>query len=106
MALDGRRRRRVRHGGPASEVAGASLASDIRQAARGMPLAVSAAVAATSVLVLAGRWGVVGLLGACLAAEGNAALARRRLAGVTGDVIGAGGLLAETIALGVVTLPA
>ena len=82
-----------------------SLASGIREAARGAPLAVSGAIALASGYALAGGRGVIGVACACLAAEGNAAVARRRLAGVTGDVIGAGGLLAETVALALVAAP-
>jgi adenosylcobinamide-GDP ribazoletransferase len=81
---------------------GGSLASDIRRAARGLPFLVSGVVTVTSSLLLAGPRGLGGLVCACLVASLNARLATRRLGGVTGDVIGAGGLLAETVMLAVV----
>jgi cobalamin synthase len=44
---------------------------------------------------------VAGVACGCLVAHANAGLAAPRFGGVTGDVIGAGGLLAETVALAV-----
>jgi adenosylcobinamide-GDP ribazoletransferase len=46
-----------------------------------------------------GRPGPVAVLAALAAAAGVAGLARRRLGGFTGDVLGAAGLLAETVGL-------
>jgi cobalamin 5'-phosphate synthase/cobalamin synthase len=53
--------------------------------------------------VLAGFWkavpGAMAVLAALLAATAVAALARRRIGGFTGDVLGAAGILAETVGL-------
>jgi adenosylcobinamide-GDP ribazoletransferase len=57
----------------------------------------------TTAFVLAALWkglaGPVAVLAALAAATGVAALARRRLGGFTGDVLGAAGMLAETVGL-------
>ena len=79
-----------------------SLASGMRKAARGLPLLVSGAVALGSAWALAGPRGAAGVACACLVASANAGFAVRRLGGVTGDVIGAGGLLGETVVLAAV----
>jgi adenosylcobinamide-GDP ribazoletransferase len=81
---------------------GPSLASEVREAARGLPLAVSGAVALASVCLLAGPRGLIGVVCACLVASANAAFAARRFGAVTGDVVGAGGLLGETAMLAAV----
>jgi adenosylcobinamide-GDP ribazoletransferase len=80
-----------------------SLASEIREATRGLPLAVSGAVALVSASVLAGPRGVAGIACACLVGSANAGFAVRRFGDVTGDVVGAGGLLGETAMLAAVT---
>jgi adenosylcobinamide-GDP ribazoletransferase len=80
---------------------GPSLSEGMRRAARGMPLAVAAGSALVASAAFAGVAGVAAVASGCLAALGNGAWASRRFGGVTGDVLGAGGLLAETVALGV-----
>jgi cobalamin 5'-phosphate synthase/cobalamin synthase len=64
-------------------------------------VALASAVAAA--FVLAGLWkalpGPVSVAAAIVTAAGVAALARRRIGGFTGDVLGAAGLLAETVGL-------
>jgi cobalamin 5'-phosphate synthase/cobalamin synthase len=64
-------------------------------------LALLAGVAAA--FVLAGLWktlpGPMAMLAAAGAAAGVAGLARRRIGGFTGDVLGAAGILAETVGL-------
>jgi adenosylcobinamide-GDP ribazoletransferase len=84
-----------------NEPQGPSLSDGIRQTAKGFPLIASAVLAAGAAAVLAGFPGLVASGGGCLAALANAAYAGHRFGGVTGDVIGAGGLLAETVALAV-----
>lgn len=93
------RARRLPEGVPAG-----SLAAEIREGARGLPLLVSGGVTVVSSLLLAGAGGAVGLGCACFAASLNARFAGRRLGGVTGDVVGAGGLLAETVMLAAVAI--
>jgi adenosylcobinamide-GDP ribazoletransferase len=84
--------------GPKGTHAG-SLASEMRGAARGLPLLVSGTVTVVSSYLLAGLRGLAGLACACLVASVNAWFAGRRVGGVTGDVVGAGGLLGETVML-------
>jgi adenosylcobinamide-GDP ribazoletransferase len=78
-----------------------SLSDGIRRAAHGLPLAAAGASALLASAAFGGIAGVAAVAAGCLAALGNGAWAGRRFGGVTGDVTGAGGLLAETVALGV-----
>ena len=57
----------------------------------GVPLAALAAVR--------GPGGIVAVLAGVVAGVGVVALARRRIGGFTGDVLGAAGLVTETVAL-------
>src|SRR5439155_284881 len=68
------------------------------------PLAAAALVVAadlglTRALHFDGRRSVVAVAAAVLATAGVAALARRRIGGFTGDTLGAGGVVAETVGL-------
>jgi adenosylcobinamide-GDP ribazoletransferase len=71
----------------------------------GRPAAILVALigGVVAAFVLAALWkglpGPVAVLAALAAAAGVAGLARRRLGGFTGDVLGAAGLLAETVGL-------
>lgn len=65
-----------------------------------LPSAAGASVAAmTMAAVGAGLAGVAAVVGGALAAAGVVGLARRRLGGFTGDVLGAAGMVGETAGL-------
>jgi adenosylcobinamide-GDP ribazoletransferase len=86
-------------GGLASSF-GAPASADVRSA-RVVPVAaVAGLVVALAVVVGAAGWsGVLAGAGLVLGAGAVVALARRRLGGFTGDVLGAAGVVGETIAL-------
>ena len=67
----------------------------------GSALVLGGGLVLSAVLAAAGggSWGLVALAGGLLAAACVAGLARRRLGGFTGDVLGAAGFLAETVGL-------
>ena len=66
------------------------------------PLVIGAALSVAGTGVGAGISGLVGLACGAIAAAGVMALATRRLGGFTGDVLGAAGMVLETVALVVV----
>lgn len=69
----------------------------------GEGVAVTAVIASLAALALAAWWrpvtGPAALVAAAVGAAAVAALARRRLGGFTGDVLGAGGVVGETVGL-------
>ena len=77
------------------------IASGFRGAGRpaAAPLGVGLVVALAGAIAGRGAVGAVAVGGGLLAGIGVLALARRRLGGYTGDVLGATGVLAETVAL-------
>ncbi len=69
----------------------------------GGPAVPSALAGGAAAMALAAWWrpvgGVVAVAAAAAGAAGVAVLARRRIGGFTGDVLGAGGMMAETVGL-------
>jgi adenosylcobinamide-GDP ribazoletransferase len=68
----------------------------------GGAIVIGVVLSTAAVGVGAGTGGLVGLVCGAVAAAGVAALARRRLGGFTGDVLGAAGSVLETVAMVVV----
>ncbi len=77
---------------PGSELAGSGRAPWVAPAAVGTVLVLGMAIGDDAGSVIA-------VLAAALGAAGVAALARRRIGGFTGDTLGAGGVVAETVGL-------
>ncbi|HVA74918.1 MAG TPA: adenosylcobinamide-GDP ribazoletransferase [Acidimicrobiales bacterium] len=78
---------------------GGGLASAFAGRSRALPAVVGVAVAFGAACAWRPLAGAVSVIAAALAAGGVVVLARRRLGGYTGDVLGACGFMAETIGL-------
>lgn len=83
----------------ARAAAGGGLASAFAGPWRPLPAILGAAVSIAAACVWRPLAGGVALAAAALTAAGVVALARRRVGGYTGDVLGACGFLAETVGL-------
>jgi adenosylcobinamide-GDP ribazoletransferase len=91
MALAARTQPYAREGG--------GLATAFAGAARWWPLGVGGGGAVAGLLIWNWRHGLAAVVGALVGAVPVVWLARRRIGGYTGDVLGALGLLAETVGL-------
>jgi adenosylcobinamide-GDP ribazoletransferase len=76
-----------------------SLASAFTGATPWLPLLTGGALAVAGTVIGRGAVGLGALAGGIVAAVGVLALARRRLGGITGDVLGAAGVMLETAAV-------